>query len=229
MNNKKIRNKLFELANSKYQNFQSSLCPGNDNIIGVRVPILRDFAKELLKGNFREYLKNSNDDYYEEIMLQAMVIGLAKDMTIEETLECLKKFIPKINNWAICDNCVSGLKITKKNMKTVWNFIQSYLNSQNEFEVRFVVVMMLNFYLTDEYIDNVLEKLNEIKHKGYYVETSIAWIISTAYIKQKEKTMKFLQNTKINKFTYNKSLQKILESYRVTYKEKQIIRKMKKK
>lgn len=229
MNNKEIREKLFELADPKYKDFHSSLCPGNNNIIGVRVPVLREFAKELLKEDFREYLKNPNDYYYEETMLQAMVIGLAKDITIEETLKYLKKFIPKINNWAICDTCVAGLKITKKNMKAMWDFLQTYLNSQNEFEIRFAVVMMLDFYLTDEYIDNVLEKLNEIKHEGYYVKMSVAWIISMAYIKQKEKTIEFLKHTKLDDFTYNKALQKILESYQVTYKEKQTIRKMKRK
>ena len=139
----------------------------------------------------------------------------------------LEKFIPKINSWAVCDVSVAGLKITKKNMEYMWLFLQKYLKSDKEFELRFAIVMMLDFYITEEYIDKVLEILNNVKHKGYYVKMAIAWTIQVAFVKFPEKTFELLKNNKIDDWTYNKALQKIIESYRIGEETKKIIRNMK--
>lgn len=231
MNNKEIREKLFELADQKYKEFSSSLCPGSDNMIGVRMPLIKDIAKELAKENVKKYLQNASDKYYEEIMLQGLTIGFAKQLNIDEVLEHLKNFIPKINSWGICDSLCSNLKITKKNMKKMWDFLTIYTNSKKEFELRFSLVMMLDYYLTEEYIDKVLENIKKINHEGYYVKMAAAWLIAEAYIKQKYKTKEFLKENKykLDIFTYNKSLQKIIESNRIKEDEKQTIRKMKRK
>lgn len=226
MDNEEIRKKIFELADTKYKEFHSNLCPNTNNIIGVRVPILRNLAKDIAKQNAEYYLKNAKDDYYEEIMLQGMVIGLAK-IDFEKICKYLISFIPKIDNWAICDVTVAGLKITKKYQKEMLNFLEQYLKSKKEFELRFAIVMLLDFYITEQYIDDVLSILNNIKHQGYYVKMAVAWAISIAFIKFPEKTMKFLNKNDLDDFTYNKSLQKILESYRVNDNTKQIIRNMK--
>lgn len=222
---KEIRNKLFSLADEEYQKFHSSLCPGTNNIIGIRVPVLRNVAKEIAKEDWKNYLRTAKSDYYEEIMLQGMVIGLAK-MDLEERLDYIKSFVPKIDNWAVCDVTCAGLKFTKKNMSEVWEFLKPYINSNKEFEIRFGVVMLLDFYITEEYIKQVLEILNSIHHDGYYVKMAVAWAISVCYIKFPKETMMLLQNNKLDIFTYNKALQKIIESYRVTKEDKEIIRKM---
>lgn len=222
----KIREKIFELADEKYKEFHSGLCPNTNNIIGVRVPILRNYAKEIAKGNFRKYLEEAQDEYYEEIMLQGMVIGLAK-MECEERLNYIAKFIPKIDNWAVCDVTCAGLKFTKKNLDVVWSFLQTYLKSNKEFELRFVIVMLLDFYITEEYIDKVIRILDSIKHEGYYVKMAIAWTISVLYVKFPNKTIEYLKNNTLDNFTYNKALQKIIESYRVAEKDKETIRAMK--
>lgn len=221
-----IRNKLFSLADEEYKKFHGSLCPGTNNIIGVRVPVLRDVAKVIAKGNWRTYLKTAKNEYYEEIMLQGMVIGLAK-MELEERLEYIKSFVPKIDNWAVCDVTCAGLKFTKKHMEEVWKFLRTYIDSNKEFEIRFGVVMLLDFYVTEEYITQVLEILNNIHHEGYYVKMAVAWAISICYIKFPKETMELLQKNSLDTFTYNKSLQKILESYRVSKEDKETIRKMK--
>lgn len=226
MNNEEIREKIKELADVTYKEFHSGLCPNTNNIIGVRVPVLRNLAKQLAKGDFATYLKNAKDEYYEEIMLQGMVIGMAK-IEIKETMEYLIKFIPKIDNWAICDVTVAGLKITKKYPKEMWEFLQPYLYSNKEFEVRFAIVMLLDFYLTEEYIDEILTILNQIKQEGYYVKMAIAWAISVAFIKFEKQTMRLLEENELDDFIYNKALQKIIESYRVPEEKKQKIRKMK--
>lgn len=227
MENNQIRKKLEELADEEYRKFHTGLCPKSSEILGVRVPILRNFAKEIVKeGNIEEYLENALDNSYEEILLQGMVLGLWKT-NIENFSKYLERFIPKINSWAVCDVSVAGFKITKKNMEYMWNFLQKYLKLNKEFELRFAIVMLLDFYITDEYIDKVLQILNNIKNDEYYVKMAIAWTIQVAFVKFPNETMKLLKNNKIDDWTYNKALQKIIESYRVDENTKNEIRKMK--
>lgn len=221
-----IRKKIFELSDEKYKEFQSKLCPNTNNIVGVKVPVLRNYAKELAKGDFKHYLNKIGNDYYEEIMLQGMIIGLAK-MELEERFQYIKTFVTKIDNWAVCDIFCAGLKFVNKNKEEVWEFLKSYEKSTKEFELRFFIVMMLDFYITDEYIEKVLILLDNIKHDGYYVKMAIAWAISIAYIKYPKITMDYLKNNTLDNFVYNKALQKINESYRVKNEDKEIIKQMK--
>lgn len=215
-----IRNELFKLKDDKYKEFHSSLCPGVDTIIGVRVPVLRKYAKELAKGDWKENFKQIQNDYYEEIMLQGMILGIAiKD--IEELKRYLEDFIPKIDNWAVCDVCCAGLKLTQKNQEEIWKFLREYLKSDKEFEMRFGIVMLLDYYINEDYIDKILQIFDDIKSEAYYVKMAVAWAISVCYIKFPEKTEKYLQNNNLDEFTYKKSIQKIKESYRVTKEQKQ--------
>lgn len=223
-----VKKKIIELADLRYKEFHSSLCPNTDNIIGVRVPELRSYAKELVKEEYKKYLDCIGNEYYEEIMLKGMIIGLAK-MELQERFDYLEKFIPLIDNWAVCDITCGGLKFTKKAYPQVWEFLNKYLESDKEFEIRFGIVMLLEYYIVEEYIDSVLGIFNKTKHDGYYVKMAVAWGISIAYIKFPEKTMQFLKNNELDDFTYNKALQKIVESYRVTKQEKEIIKVMKRK
>lgn len=219
-----IREELFEKQDLKYKEFHSSLCPNVDKIIGVRVPELRKIAKKIALQDYAKFLSEAKDEYYEELLLQGLVIGYAK-ISIEETFKHLKKFIPKINSWAVCDTTCSNLKITKKHMNEMWNFLEQYINSKNEYEIRFALVMYLNYFLNEDYIDQILQKIDKITNREYYVQMAIAWLISFAYIKQKEKTEKYLLKNNLDKFTKNKSIQKICESYRVSDEDKQKLKK----
>lgn len=222
-----IREQLEDLAEEKYRIFTSSLTPGKDNILGVRIPILRKLATELSKGNWREYLKEAKDDSMEEVMLQGMVIGKCK-ADIEEVLQLTEGYIPKIDCWSVCDSFCCGLKITKKNEKRVWEFIEPYLRSDKEYEIRFGVVMMLH-YLTPEYAPLAFEHFDRIKHEGYYVKMAVAWVLSMYYVNLPELTMEYLKHNDLDDFTYNKALQKITESLRVDQEMKVLIRSMKRK
>ncbi len=223
-----VREKIFELADDKYKEFQSKLCPDVNNIIGVRVPLLKKYAKEIAKKDYKLYLDNASDEYYEEIMLQGLVIGYTK-MEIEERKKYIMSFVPKINNWAVCDVFCSNLKFTNKNEEVMWEFIQPYIKSEKEFEVRFALVIMINFYITDEYINKVIDVIKTIQNELYYVRMAIAWLISVAYVKYPSITIKYIKNNSLDDFTYNKALQKIIESYRVSAKDKEIIKKLKRK
>ncbi|WP_343003352.1 DNA alkylation repair protein [Clostridium sp. 2218st1_F5_2218SCRN_220325] len=221
-----LRDKLFELSDDKFKTFHSRLCPNTDNIIGVRLPLLRQLAKEIAKGDWRNFLSNSKEEYYEEILINGLVIAYAK-CDVEERLNYIESFVPKIDNWAICDSFCNTLKFVNKNKEIMWEFIQSYLKSYNEFEIRFAVVIILNYYITEDYIDLVLKTLDNIKHDGYYVKMAVAWAISMCFIKFEEKTMAYLKDNSLDDFTYNKSLQKICESLRIDKNTKELIKSMK--
>lgn len=223
-----IREKLFSLADGEYQKFHSGLCPGTDNIIGVRVPVLRNLAKEIAhSGGFLDFL-NCPTAYYEETMLQGMLIGFVKDF--DASVEYTRAFIPKIDNWAVCDVFCAGFKITKKHYDEMLAFIIPYLESEKEFEVRFAVVMLLDFYVTEKYIDEVIALLDGVHHDGYYVKMAVAWALSVCYVKFPDVTMEYLKNAdSLDDFTYNKALSKITESLRVSAEDKAVIRAMKRK
>ena len=196
--------------------------------MGVRLPLLRKLAKRISKGDWKKYLKTAEDEYYEEIMLHGMVIG-SINADIEEVLGHAAKFIPKVDNWAVCDSFCGGLKITNSNKERVWEFIQTYLYSKEEFEIRFAVVMLLDYYVEERYIDRVLSLLDEVRHEGYYVKMAVAWAVSICFVKFPEKTMEYLKDNNLDDFSYNKSLQKIMESLRVDKETKRIIRTMKRR
>jgi len=221
-----IRQKLFEMQDLKYQKFHGALCPNVDNIIGVQVPKLRNIAKELAKTNAKEYLELEDISYYEEKVIQGLIIGISK-LSIEDTKKYLKKFIPKIDSWAVCDVVCSSLKITNKYQEEMWEFLNQYINSDKEFELRFALVMYLDYFLNEKYIDKVIKNISKIKSDKYYVQMAIAWLLSISYIKQKEKTLEYLKNNNLDDFTYNKALQKIIESYRVSKEDKDLIKIMK--
>lgn len=225
---KSIREQILDLEDLEYKKFHNRLCPGNDNIIGVRLPQLRKLAMKIAKEHWREYMKEAQSDYYEEVMLQGLVLGYVIADT-EEFLIYVKEFVPKIDNWAVCDSFCNGLKMTKKNMEIVWTFLQPYFSSKREFEIRFGIVMLLGFYINENYVDRVLLLLDKAKHEGYYAKMAVAWAVSICFVKFSDKTMKYLKNNELDDFTYNKSLQKIIESLRVEKEMKSIIRSMKRK
>ena len=227
----KIKKELLSLADEKYKEFHRNLCPSENktkNMIGIRIPVLRNYAKQLIKEQkIEELLSQIDDEYYEEIMLQGMLICFLKEdfKTVKKEIE---KFIPKIDNWAICDTFCAGLKITKKYKNEMWKFIQKYLKSNQEFEIRFGIVMILDYYIEEEYLDSIFPIFDSITSKEYYVQMAIAWAICEALIKYYDKTLCYLENAHLDKFTYHKALQKALESYRISDDKKQILRKRKK-
>lgn len=250
-----IEKDLFELQDKEYREFQIKLCPGVNNIIGVRLPELRKYAKKISKT---VKVADVPTKYYEEIMVKGMLIGLEKDLNFEQ----IENFIPLINNWAVCDTFCNGLKKIKNNKELMWEFIQKYLKSEKEFEVRFAVDIILQYYIDSNYIDKVLKILSKINHKGYYAQMAVAWAYSICFVKFYDKTKKFFEeeliekkdkpiklqtesseskhtndlnevektqsiSLKIDKFIYNKSIQKAIESYRLTKEQKDELRKLK--
>ena len=225
-----IKQELIQMSDSKYKSFHSNLCPGISNILGIRVPILREYAKKIIKKySFEELINNIDDEYYEEIMLQGMLIGLNSKENFNVIKKYIEDYIPKIDNWAICDTFCAGLKIVNKNKDKMWDFIKQYLDSDKEFYLRFSFVIILDYYIEEKYLEEIFRIFNNIQSEYYYVKMAIAWTISISLIKYYDKTINYLKNnSKIDKWTYNKSLQKAIESYRITKSQKELLKNMKK-
>lgn len=212
-----IRQQLLSLQDLKYQQFNSSLIPGTDNIIGVRTPALRSLAKSIIKNDPLSYLQAAvpaADKYHEETVLQALVIAQAK-IPLTERLGYIRDFLPKVHNWAVCDIFCSSLKEAKKYPDIYWSLLQEYLHDSNPFAVRFAAAMLLNYYTADSYAEQALRLLRGITCENYYVKMAVAWAVSIFYIHQPKLTLPLLQNPCLDKFTHNKAIQKICESYRV--------------
>lgn len=228
MTNNEILTFLNKHKDANYQKFSSSLIPGCNNMLGVRIPTLRKLAKSIVKGNnIENYLKNTSDNTFEELMLQGLVIGYSKE-NIDTIISYCIKFVSKINNWSICDSFCNSLKISQKYPDEMWDYITSYQYSNKEYELRFMIVMCLSYFINEKYINKIFSIIGNIKSTDYYVEMAIAWLLSVCYIKYPEETLTYLKMSSVSTFCYNKALQKILESYKVSDKDKVIIKKLKK-
>ncbi len=217
-----VREEIFNNQDLEYRSFHCRLVPTvpAERIIGVRVPILRKIAKQAYESN-AEILC----DYYEEIMIKGFVIAM-KRCSIEEHLTDIKDFLPLIDNWAVCDSFCSSLKFAKRNKEAVFEFIKQYING-TEYEVRFAIVMIMDYFLVDEYIDDCLQILTSIISDKYYINMALAWAISVAYIKYEEKTLPILKSKVLPAWVHNKSIQKICESYRIDKSKKDYLKSLK--
>jgi 3-methyladenine DNA glycosylase AlkD len=223
-----IRNILLGSAEEVYREFTAKLLPGTGNILGVRLPKLRKIAREIAKSDWRTYVESEDMLYYEEIMLQGMVIGYA-DASPAEKLELARSFIPRVNNWGVCDSFCSGLKFTGRHPGLVWDFIQPYAASAEEFDSRFAFVMMLNYFVNEEYIDRVLQAASRPASTGYYAAVAAAWTLSICYVRFPEKTLVVLENDGIDDTLRRMSIRKIIESRQVDDSGKDLVRKLRKK
>lgn len=223
-----IEQRLLNLADEDYKSFNSKLCPDTKmEMLGIRIPKLRALAKEVVKEHlWEEFLKEAKDKYFEEIILQGFVIAYSKK-SLEEKFEYMKPFISKMDSWAITDTFTPTLKIKDKDLEMYWNFIMPYIKSNKEFEIRFAIISMLDYFIRDEYVDEVIKILDGINHEGYYVKMGVAWTLAEIGIKYNSKLMKYLENNNLDKFTFNKTLQKMIESYRISDEQKVILKSMK--
>ncbi len=224
-----IKDTLLSMSDKKYSEFSSGLIPGEDKLIGVRLPMLRKLAKEIELSDYEFYLENSCNDmeYFEEIMLKGMVIGQVK---VDENrfFELIEDFVPLINNWSVNDSFCAGLKRVNKCKERAWEFVQPYLDSTKEFTLRFGIIMLMDYFLTDDYAEEAISRVSRLNHEAYYARMAMAWFMATAYAKYPALTLKYLQNSSFDDWTFNKSIQKMVESYRVSESDKIMLKNMKK-
>ncbi len=221
--NIQIRKQLEQLAEPEFQQFTSKLLPGVEHILGVRLPLLRSLARQLAKEEWKTYLCHAVDDSYEEVMLQGMVLGYARG-DLQEKRKFLETFIPKINNWSVCDSVCSTIKLARSQPEEFWEFLQQYLNSREEFQIRFGLVQLLDYYVNETYLERVLEAVQQVQQEAYYVNMAQAWVISICYREFPEATLPILKKNTLNDFTHNKAIQKITESLKVSGEKKELVK-----
>lgn len=224
-----VRQFLQDNAEVDYRDFSASLVPGCQQMLGVRIPKLRQLAKQICRQDFRAFLANCPADYFEDVMLKGLVVAGAK-MPMEERLQRLADFLPQIGNWSICDcTCTTFNLKQPEETQAMYAFLLG--NSQNPlpYARRFVLVMLLAHYLQPQYLPDILRLLEEVPGGEYYVDMAKAWLLSTLFVKYRDEGLAYLQNSRLDDFTYNKSLQKILESRRMLPEDKELIRSMKRK
>ena len=205
--------------NKKFVDFSKKLIFTKYEILGINVPNMRKIAKEISKTNIISFLDHVENNTYEEIMIEGLVISYLKDVDL--SLKYFNKFIKKIDNWAICDTCVSSMKIVNKNKKIFLNQIKKYIKSKNQYIVRVGIVLLLDYYIEDNYIDQIYILIDSIKKEDYYINMAIAWLLSFAFMKFKEKTYKLFENKTLSKFVQNKAICKCRDSFQVKKEDKE--------
>lgn len=221
-----LRVRLAELGEEKFRIFNEKLIPGTTGTYGVRVPQLRALAKELVREDAEGFLACAQDDTHEERMLQGIVIAIMRCPEVERMVH-LREFVPKIDNWAVCDVTCGSLKTAAKHREAYWEFLAPYLASEREFEVRFAVVLLLSHFIVSEWIERALGALTSVAHAGYYAKMAVAWALSVCFVKFREETLPIFQSHVLDAFTQDKAIQKCCESFRVSDEDKALLRTMK--
>lgn len=222
-----ITKKLFDNQDLKYREFKGKSIPNidKDNIIGVRIPIIRKIVKEIYQEDYiSKFLDELPHKYHEENLLHGLILSI-KYQDIDFLLSKLDSFLPYVDNWEVTD--IISPKLFKKYPDKVYEKIKEWLNSDKVYVIRFAVVSLLQFYLDDNFKIEELELVNNIKNDDYYVKMAIAWFYSFALIKQYDITIKYFENRKLNKWIHNKALQKAIESYRISDLAKEYLRSLK--
>lgn len=222
-----VQQRLFELQDMKYRDFNAKLIPNlpKEKMIGVRAPELRKLAKELIKtGEWKSFIAQLPHDYHEENALHGYILGSIPE-TFDQVMEYLETFLPYIDNWAVCDTI--SPKIFKKYPKEVYGKIKCWITSDQEYTVRFGVVSLLQFFLEEEFQPEMLQLVADIRREEYYINMAIAWYFSFALIKQYETTLPLIESKQLDPWIQNKGIQKAIESYRISDERKNYLRTLK--
>ena len=210
------------MQDEKYREFHSSLVLNSKyEMIGIRLPIMRDIAKKISQSNIEEFLKYAQDNYYEEVMIQGLVISYIKDEKI--FYNYFKEYVKKIDNWALCDSFCNSIKIVKKHEEKYFQEAIKMAGNESEFISRVGFVMILNYFISKENLNVIFDTLNKIQSEKFYINMAEAWLICEMYIKYPEETKSFIKKNNLNKFTQNKAISKIHDSYRVGEEEKELL------
>lgn len=221
-----VKSKLLKHQDSKYRDFTIKLNPTIDSktVIGVRIPDCRLIAKEVFKeGDYQNFLDSLPHKYFDENNVHSFIIEQIKDY--DTVIKELNRFLPYIDNWATCDSLTP--KVFKKHKNELLKEIKKWIKSKHTYTIRFAVEMLMAFYLDEDFDPSHLELVYKIKSKEYYVNMMRAWYFATALAKQKDATMKVIEEKKLDDWTHNKAIQKAIESYRISDSDKKYLKSLK--
>ena len=221
-----IRQSLFELQDIKYRDFQAKLIPGKDTetMIGVRTPELRKLAKQMLKReDIGEFLRDLPHRYFDEDQLHAFIVAGIKEYG--KCMEELMRFLPFVDNWATCDQMSPG--VFKKRKPELLAEIREWLGSEHTYTVRYGIGMLMQHFLDEDFDPAYPELVAGVHSEEYYVNMMIAWYFATALAKQYDAVLPFIEGRRLDPWTHNKTIQKAVESYRISDEQKEYLRSLK--
>ena len=221
-----ILNELNQIRDEKYADFQRKLIPTipPESVMGVRTPALRKMAAELVKqGRQQEIYGELPHGYFEENQLHAFLISGEKDF--EKCMEELERFLPFTNNWATCDQM--SPKVFKKHRPKLLPRVKKWIRSDKVYTVRFAVKVLMDHFLDEEFKEEYMKMVAELRSKEYYVNMMIAWYFATALAKQYDKAKVFIEEKRLDPWVHNKTIQKAVESFRITDEKKAYLKTLK--
>ena len=228
---RKVQKELFEMQDLKYRDFHSKLMPTVDKekVIGVRIPQLRKYASSFLKLSSREeineFMHTLPHQYYEEDNLHAFIIEKIKDY--EECIEALNAFLPYVDNWATCD--MMNPKVLKKEPERLLEQVKVWLKAKETYLVRFAMGCLMDYYLEENFTIECANLVAEVQLDEYYIQMMQAWYFATALAKQYDAVLPYLLEHKLSMWVHNKTIQKAVESYRITVDQKEYLKTLKRK
>ncbi|CDA90261.1 putative DNA alkylation repair enzyme [Firmicutes bacterium CAG:238] len=223
---KEIRQGLFALKDEKYKEFQKKLIPTVDEntVIGVRTPVLRKYAKDVSgTPGAVIFMQTLPHEYYEENNLHGMLIETMKDY--DECIAYLDEFLPYVDNWATCD--LISPRVFKKHKDELLVKIKEWMASDRVYTIRFGMEMLMTHFLDEDFKPEYLGMAADVHSEEYYVNMMIAWFFATALAKQYEASLPYIENHCMDRWTHNKTIQKAIESYRITDEQKRYLKSLK--
>lgn len=223
---KEIRQGLFALKDEKYKKFQKKLIPTVDEntVIGVRTPVLRKYAKDVSgTPGAVIFMQTLPHEYYEENNLHGMLIETMKDY--DECIAYLDEFLPYVDNWATCD--LISPRVFKKHKDELLVKIKEWMASDRVYTIRFGMEMLMTHFLDEDFKPEYLGMAADVHSEEYYVNMMIAWFFATALAKQYEASLPYIENHCMDRWTHNKTIQKAIESYRITDEQKRYLKSLK--
>ena len=220
---------LRKKSKEKYRDFTKKLVSTKYEILGVKIPDLRQIVKEMSSNEKLDFLDKNNDFLtLEEHFIYGFLLG-DKNLFYDKFLSYFYKFIPYVDNWSLCDSSISSMKIIAKNRDKFLLELDKLFSSKNEFFIRIAFVILLNYYVAEDWLNYIFDKCDIVNFDGYYVKMAKAWLLSICYIKYKNQTLNYLNNSNLDDFTFNKTISKICDSYRVKAEDKAILKTLKRK
>lgn len=224
--NAEIKNHLYELKETDYKEFMAKLIPTVDpgTVLGIRTPALRNYAKELAKrDDIDEFLHSLPHELFDENQLHAFILSELKDY--DRCIKEVDNFLPYVDNWATCDQL--SPKVFKKHKKELLVSIKTWLKSKDTYTIRFAIGMLMQYFLDEEFDETYPKTVAKIKSDEYYINMMIAWYFATALAKQYDAILPYIEKNVLDKWTHNKTIQKAIESYRITDEQKEYLKSLK--
>lgn len=221
----KIKSYLLSQQDMKYRDFTLPLLPNIDEkkFIGVRFPVIKKYAKDLDEKSRVEFLNSLPHQYHEENILHAFILSNIKDY--DTFINYVNKFLPYVTNWSVCDT-ICNKNLTKYRAQLIKE-IYEWLKSDELYRVRYAVKSLMNYYLNEDFKEEHLQKVEQVKLDDYYVRMMVAWYLATGLAKNYDSFIKAIEERRFDASTHNKAIQKAVESYRVSDEHKAYLKTLK--